>query len=227
MQAPDAQTNARDLAASKNFCTDIVLCADIEDYVNTSEEFKSAARALKSVVNQGCKCGNESPKKFYAACGEHLSCEMCYQNYYLCGNKRGECTFPGCNQKITWPPVHVKAYDTKQSQAITAIHAFHFALQKEEQKDTAGQYLRDVAMGREDLSMRVKRRKRADYSEEEWQEKTQKKEAAAERKRLRLETLRKAENHDKVVIENQRLRNLLIRNNINFEEEETCVSCDE
>ena len=210
-------------APSDDVCTTLVLL-DVDKYSKASPEMKAAALALNSVAKGGCKCGNLSPKQRFAACGEHLSCEVCSADYYKCANKRGVCTFPGCKTSICWPAIPLKAYDQKQKEVAEAIRLVDHALQCEEQKDTQGAHLRDVAMGREPADEAAdpadpanpveaaaqrgakKRRKRGDYTEEEWDEKQEKKEAAAERKRDREETARKAAKYDDLLAENQELR---------------------
>ena len=213
----------RAIAASKNACTTIIPYLDIEKYTKASPEFKAAAEALNWVRNGGCKCGNPHPQQFYAACGEHLSCEACHLDYYACANKRGECTFPGCTSKICWPPVHVKAYDKKEKQVSEAIRALDHALQCEEQKDTQGTHLRDVAMGRASSASAEEaagpagqraaagKKRKADFDPEEWADMQQ---AKKDRKLERVEAARKVAAYDELLAKHQKLLDLLERNEI-------------
>ena len=216
---------ARAIAASKNLCTTLVHYLDIEKYTKASPEMKAAAEALNLGRNGGCKCGNLLPQQFYAACGEHLSCEVCHLDFSKCANKRGECNVLGCTAKVCWPAVRLKAYDTKQQQVAEAIHKLDHALQTEEQKDTQGSHLRDVAMGRAPAASAeeeatpagqagTKRRTRVDYTEEEWEEKQEKKAAAAARKFDRVEAARKVAAYDELLAKHQKLLHLLERNDI-------------
>jgi hypothetical protein len=213
---------ARMIAASKNTETRIVPYLDIEKYTKASPEFKEAARALNSVRNGGCKCGNPHPQEFYAACGEHLACEACHDDYTMVATRKGLCNYPGCKSGVVWPALPIKAYAIKQQQVAEAIHKLDVALQKEEVKDSQGTHLRDVAMGRAapasaeeaagPAGQRGKKRK-ADYEPEEWAELQQaKKERANERK----EVARKAAAYDELLQQHKKLLDLLERNEISI-----------
>jgi hypothetical protein len=215
-------------AAAKNAETRIVPYLDIEKYTKASPEFKEAARALNSVRNGGCKCGNPHPQEFYAACGEHLACEACHDDYSKVATRtKGLCNYPGCHAPVMFPAPCIKAYAIKQQQVAEAIHKLDVALQKEEVKDSQGSHLRDVAMGRAAPASAEeeagpagqrgsKRRTRADYTEEEWEEKQGKKAAAAERKRERTEVARKAAAYDELLQQHKKLLDLLERNEISI-----------
>jgi hypothetical protein len=213
----------RAIAAAKNTCTAVIPYLDIEKYTKASPEFKDAARALNSVRNGGCKCGNAHPQHFYAACGEHLSCEACYNVEERCMNQRGECKVLGCSAKVLWPAVLIKAYGVKQQQVAEAIHKLDHALQTEEQKDTQGSHLRDVAMGRAPAAsteeaagpagQRAAKKRKADFDPEEWAELQQ---AKKDRKRERGEAARKVAAYDELLVKHQKLLDLLERNDISI-----------
>lgn len=227
------------IAAAKNTCTAIVPYLDIEKYTKASPEFKEAALALNSVRNGGCKCGNPHPQEFYAACGEHLSCEACHDDYSKNGTREtatrpgGLCKFLGCKSVIAWPALPIKAYGIKQQQVAEAIHKLDVALQKEEVKDSQGTHLRDVAMGRAApasaeeaagaAAQRGKKRK-ADYDPEEWAEMQQaKKERAKERK----EVARKAAAYDGLMAEVSKLREIIARHGLEVDAMDECAECSD
>ena len=229
---------ARAKDAAKNTCTAIVLYLDPEDFPTVSDEFKEAARALNSVRNGGCKCGNPHPQKFYAPCGEHLACEECHDDYAKCATRtKGLCSFPGCHAPVMFPPPCIKAYAIKQQQVDEAIHKLGVALQKEEMKDSQGTHLRDVAMGRAApasaeeaagaAAQRGKKRK-ADYDPEEWAEMQQ---AKKERARERKEVARKAAAYDGLVAEIKKLRDVIAHHGLQVDDldasSEECSECSD
>jgi hypothetical protein len=224
---------ARMIAASKNTETRIVPYLDIEKYTKASPEFKEAARALNSVRNGGCKCGNPHPQEFYAACGEHLACEACHDDYTMVATRKGLCNYPGCKSGVVWPALPIKAYAIKQQQVAEAIHKLDVALQKEEVKDSQGTHLRDVAMGRaapasaeEEAGAAAQRgkKRKADYEPEEWAELQQaKKERANERK----EVARKAAAYDALTAEVKKLREIIAHHGLEVDSMDECSECSE
>jgi hypothetical protein len=224
---------ARMIAASKNTETRIVPYLDIEKYTKASPEFKEAARALNSVRNGGCKCGNPHPQEFYAACGEHLACEACHDDYTMVATRKGLCNYPGCKSGVVWPALPIKAYAIKQQQVAEAIHKLDVALQKEEVKDSQGTRLRDVAMGRaapasaeEEAGAAAQRgkKRKADYDPEEWAEMQQaKKERANERK----EVARKAAAYDALTAEVKKLREIIAHHGLEVDAMDECSECSE
>jgi hypothetical protein len=224
---------ARMIAAAKNTETRIVPYLDIEKYTKASPEFKEAARALNSVRNGGCKCGNPHPQEFYAACGEHLACEACHDDYTMVATRKGLCNYPGCKSCVVWPALPIKAYAIKQQQVAEAIHKLDVALQKEEVKDSQGSHLRDVAMGRaapasaeEEAGAAAQRgkKRKADYDPEEWAELQQaKKERANERK----EVARKAAAYDALTAEVKKLREIIAHHGLEVDSMDECSECSE
>ncbi len=143
--------------------------------------------ALRAVLAGHCKCGNPNPTQRFFTCGEHLSCEMCYDVYEKNVNRNGKCKVMGCNCEPIWPARPCSAFTKVQECAQKACETFAHALQAERHKDVnEGAQRRAEALGR-DEPRNNKKRNRADMTEEEWAEERQRRlenrEKCAEKKR--------------------------------------------
>lgn len=167
---------SRARAAAENMCTTLAIFND-EAYNLASPEMKDHGMALRAVLAGHCKCGNPNPTQRFFSCGEHLSCQMCFDVKEKNVNRQGKCVVMGCNCEPIWPARPCNAFTKVQECAQKACETFSHALQAERHKDvTEGARLRAEALGRDPddaASRNNKKRNRADMTEEEWAEERQ------------------------------------------------------